>query len=316
MLPAGRLIEASFTLWQRSWRQTALFGLIYALASLLPALAFHGVLTDVMMRMAMLLARDLLPTLPMQLPLPAALGSNPAALFDLLLTRLQQPLTWLLIGVSVLAMVASTTALLRRQHGIAQGADPGLGTALLDGLRRTPATLAAWLIYLIIVLLAAAPFIALTAGAFVFGMNAGIAGLLIAMLVILVGGLLSSVPLAWASVALGFSPLATALEGAGPLSAQQRSMRLVRGHWWRSAIVVSMPLLISMGASGAVSSLVLFTLGSAVFALHGWMGLFDPGWLLWSQLLVLPAQAVLLPLAFAGSVVMFDELRLTAPPTT
>ena len=306
-LPAGRLIEASFTLWQRSWKQTFWFALAYGIASLLPAFALQGVFADTLMRAVALIGGEYLPALP--LPLPAMFERDPLALFDPLLARLQEPGPWLLTGLSLLGIVASTTALLVRQAGIARGIDPGSRAALRNGLLRTPATAGAWLLYTAIVLATALPFFALMFGAIMFGAGAGPAGLLLAMLVVLVGGLLASVPLAWASIAFGFAPFATALERGDPLSAQWRSMRLVRGHWWRCAMVVSMPLLIYIGAGGTLSSLLLLACGGVVVALHGWPGLLDPGWLLWSQVLALPLQSALLPLAFAGGVVMFDDLR-------
>lgn len=312
-LPAGRLIEASFALWQHSWRQTFWCALVYGIASLLPAFALQGVFADTMMRVIAIVGRESLPTLP--LPMPAMFERDPLALFDPLLARLQEPMPWLLTGLSLLGIVASTTVLLVRQAGIARGMDAGARAALHNGLRRTPATAGAWLLYSAIVLATALPFFALMFGAIVFGASAGPAGLLLAMLVVLVGGLLSSVPLAWASIAFGFAPFVTALEHGGPFAAQWRSMRLVRGHWWRCAVVVSMPLLIYIGAGGTLSSLLLLACGGVVFALHGWSGLLDPGWLLWSQLLALPLQSVLLPLAFAGGVVMFDDLRMRLPAT-
>lgn len=308
--PAGQLIEASFTLWQRSWKQTFLFALGYGLASLLPAFALQGVVGDMLLGAVALIGGEYLPALPF--PVPAMFERDPLALFDPLLARLQEPAPWLLTGLSLLLIVASTTALLVRQAGIAQGIDPGARAALRSGLRRTPATAGAWLLYTVIVLATALPFFALMIGAMVFGMQTGPAGMLLAMVVVLVGGLLSSVPLAWASIAFGFAPFVTALEPTGPFAAQWRSKRLVHGHWWRCAVVVSMPLLIYIGAGGTVSSLLLVLCGSVVVALHGWTGLLDPGWQLWSQVLALPLQAALLPLAFAGGVVMFDALRLPA----
>ena len=302
---AERLIEASFRLWHRSWKQSFLFAMAYGIASLLPAFALQGVLSDTLLRAVAVFATDLLPALP----LPAVLDRDPVALFEPLLARLRDPLPWLLSIASLLLMVASTTAMLVRQAGIARDHDAGAAAALSRGLRRTPATALAWLLYTAIALITALPFFALLLGCLLFGMDAGITGLLVMMIVVLLGGLLSSVPLAWASVAFGFSPVVTALEPVGPVAAQMRSMRLVRGHWWRCAVVVSMPLLIYIGAGGTVSSLLMLACGAIAVTLNGWAGLFDPAWLLWSQVLALPLQAVLLPLASAGFVTMFDALR-------
>lgn len=309
---AGRLIEASFALWLRSWRPTFWFGVLYGFAALLPGLALSGLGSDLLLRMLALSVQTLAPDLRLPIPLPPA---DPLAMFDALQAHLLQPRLWWLIAASVLGIVATTTPLLVRQAAIARGADPGLAAAARRGLARTPATLVAWLLYTLIVVALALPFVALVLGAFWLSLGAGPALLLLAVAMVLVGGLLASVPLAWAGVAFGFAPFVAALEDrAGPLHAQLRSMRLLRGHWWRSAAVVSMPLLIYLGAGGTVSSLLLMFCGMLAYAVGGWAGLFDPAWLLWSQLLAIPLQAVLLPLAFAGGVVMFDDLRLRRPP--
>lgn len=300
----GVLIEATFALWHRSWRQTFGFGLLYGVASLLPGVALQGVFTEIAMASVTLIGGQLLPTLPIALP-----QVDPATLLGSVLAQLDRPLPWLLLALGALGIVASTTALIVRQAAIARGADTGATAALRRGLARTPATTGAWLVYTLIVLVTALPFFALMTGAVIAALNGDVVLLMIALVVVLVGGLLASVPLAWAGVAFGFAPFASALDGDGPIVAQLRSRRLVRGHWLRCATVVSMPLLIYLGAGGTLSSLLLLACGGVVLLREGWIGLMDPGWLLWSQLLAIPLQAALLPLASAGGVVMYDELR-------
>lgn len=305
----GALIEASFTLWGRSWTQTFWFAVVYGVATLLPGVALGGMMRDLLMQgMSMLVA--LAPSKPAwAMLLPSA---DPVSMLDRVVLGLRDPMLWVLGGVSVVLIVASTTALLVRQAGIVRGSDPGLGSATRSGLARTPATLIAWLIYTVIVLATAIPFLALTVGALWFSLGASPGVVLLLVVVILVGGVLSSVPLAWASIAFGFAPFTTALEQRDGFRAQTRSLRLVHGHWWRCAVVVSTPLLIYLGVGGTVSSLLMVLCGAAAYLWGGWTALFDPGWLLWSQLLAVPLQAPLLALAFAGGVVMFEDLRLRA----
>ena len=306
-LAPGPLIEASFRLWQRSWAKTFWFGVVYGIASLLPGLFLAGLTRDVMMHAVAILV-DMAPATPAWAALLPS--SNPMALVERVLGQLRDPVLWLVIGLSALLIVHATTALLIRQAGIARDADPGMRGSAHAGLQRTPATLLAWLLYTAIVLATAIPFFALTFGALWFSLGAGPSVVLLMLVVILIGGLVSSVPLAWASVAFGFSPFVAALEHHGPLRAQGRSVRLVRGHWWRSAVVVSMPLLIYLGVVSTVSSLLMLLCGTVAYLWGGWVALFDPAWLFWSQVLGVPLQAPALALAFAGGVVMFDDLRL------
>ncbi|MBB5209012.1 hypothetical protein [Chiayiivirga flava] len=304
--PVGALIEATFALWHRSWKRTFAFGVVYGLAALLPGVALQGVFSQVALASIALLGGQLLPALPLPLPLPLP-SADPLAVLGSALLRLNTPSTWLLLASSVLGIVASTTALIAGQGAIARG-EP-FRAALRRGFARTPATLGAWLVYTVLVLVAALPFFALLVGAFVAALGGDVVLLMIALVVVLVGGLLASVPLAWASIAFALSPFASALDGSGPIAAQLRSRALVRGHWWRCATVVSLPLLVYLGAGGTASSLLLMACGGVVVLRDGWMGLLDPGWLLWSQLLAVPLQAALLPLAFAGGVVMYEDLR-------
>ena len=309
-LAPGPLIEASFRLWQRSWAQTFWFGVLYGIASLLPGVLLAGLTREVMMHSVAIIV-DMAPAKPAWAALLPS--SDPMALVERVLGQLRDPMLWLVVGASAVLVVYATTALLVRQAGIERNADAGLRGSVLVGLRRTPATLLAWLLYTAIVLATAIPFFFLTFGALWFSLGATPSVVLMLLVVILFGGLLSSVPLAWASIAFGFSPFVTALEDHGPLRAQGRSMRLVRGHWWRSAMVVSMPLLICIGIVSTVSSLLMLLCGTVAYLWGGWVALFDPGWLFWSQLLGVPLQAPALTLAFAGGVVMFDDLRLRAP---
>ncbi|TGB15238.1 hypothetical protein [Streptomyces sp. MZ04] len=57
---------------------------------------------------------------------------------------------------------------------------------------------------------------------------------------------------AWLYVLFAFAPAATVLESAGPLQALRRSVRLVRGAWWRTFGISLLAGLIIVGVSLAV----------------------------------------------------------------
>jgi hypothetical protein len=175
---------------------------------------------------------------------------------------------------------------------------------------RTPACLGAWLAYGAILLLLTLPLLALIVAIFFASVDVGPSGLLLLLVLLMLGAILLSTPLAWASVAYGLAPFCSAVAARGPIAAQTASRLLVRGHWTHTAIVISLPMLIYFGAASAISSFTLALAGAATYAVSGWLGLLDGRWLLWSQLAALVPTALVLPLAFAGGVVCLNDLTL------
>lgn len=138
-------------------------------------------------------------------------------------------------------------AVLARMHAVEVGQPSGFGVALRCALRRFPATLVFMLLYVVVILL----------GFAVFG---GMFGLIVTQnLTLLI--LLS--PLALGALILVFvlaiywyfAPPLIVTQGMGPFRAMKRSLHLVRGNWWRSAIVITLATLI-WSALGAIAGLL------------------------------------------------------------
>ena len=305
--PAGRLIEASLALWLKTWRACLGEALLYGLASLLPALTVSG-LGQKFAQAALGLGFD------QWLPwLPRAAVFDPADLIDEVGAWLAAPRTWCLVGLAALLTLGALSVMIHRQHAIATGRSSGWHEDTAAALRRLPAGIGAWLIYLAILFGLTLPLVALTVVVFqaVLGV-VDLLGLLGWLALFLVGGVVLSIPLAWASVAYGFAPFAVAAEPVGALAAQGRSRRRVRGHWVSAALVLSVPMLMYLGVGSVLSSLTMLLAGGVAFASGGWAALFAGEWLSWSQLLALVPMAAGLPLATAGGVVAWNDLTRRA----
>lgn len=304
--PAGRLIESSVMLWLASWRQAFWYSLLYGVAGLLPVLTL-GDLTARVLRSSLALLLDAFASW-----LPLGSSDAPLDLLGAAWAWFLAPQTWLLFGAAALLALASITALIYRQQRIAQGDDPGLASCTLSSLRRAPVAIGAWLVYAMLLLTLTLPLMLLTAAVFWLGRDLGLDlnALLVLCALYLLGALLLSIPLVWASVAAGFAPFASTIEGCGPLAAQRLSLRRVRGHWTHAAVVVSVPMLMYLGIGSTVSSLALTACGLISFALGGWPALISGAWLGWSQMASAIPMAMALPLAFAGGVVAWHDLGL------
>lgn len=127
-----------------------------------------------------------------------------------------------------------------QMHAVAMGQPLGFGAALARGLRRLPAALAFALLY-------AAPILL------------GFAALQIARPVSpLLDISFLVLALLFASVFLVywyFAPLLIVVEGSGPLRAMKRSLHLVRSHWWRTAVIITVASLIWFGLGGMATLL-------------------------------------------------------------
>jgi hypothetical protein len=303
--PLGRLLEAGFGLWQASWRAAFPYALLYGLAGLLPALTL-GALTARLVRAALgVFAQQRAPWLPL------GDAGDPAALFEAVWSWLAAPSTWMLLGGSLLLMLAALSLMIHRQAGVVALRPAGHGAALA----RLPAGLGAWLAYTALMLLAVLPLVLLAWLCFHWALQVDLGGLAILMLVFLVGGLLASVPLAWLSVAAGFAPFASAIDAAGPWRAQRLSVDAVRGHWLHAAVAMTLPWLLYFGLASVVSSLCLLLCGALAFGLGGWAALLAGHWLGWAQWLGLVPVAVALPLATAGGLAAWHDLRLRQAST-
>ena len=297
----GALTEASFMLWLASWRATFFVALAYGLAGVLPLLT----LGDLSSRATRWMIAATLEPYQRWMPWPSTPPDETWG--DPLLQWIASPQTWVLIAVSVLLSLAAISLLIHRMQCIAEGsADPAWRIAL----RRMPSGIGAWLVYLGLLLALTLPILALTVAIFAFGEVESFTGLALLLIGYLFGAILLSIPMAWAAVAAGFAPFASMIEGAGPFAAQALSVRRVRGQWLPAGVVISLPMLIYAGAAGTVSTTILLASAGVAYGLDGWAGVLGGRWLPWSQWLSLIPQAALLPLAFAGGVLGWHDLRL------
>jgi Uncharacterised protein family (UPF0259) len=123
-------------------------------------------------------------------------------------------LTVFAVGFIVLLIVAVAVnaAILTRIDAIAHGRDMSVGDALAVGVRRGPVLLLASFCYAFVVL--------------------------IGLLLLIVPGLI------W-MVSMVFSPYATVVSPKqGPLASLRYSRELVRGHWWRTAALITIGAII------------------------------------------------------------------------
>lgn len=189
---------------------------------------------------------------------------------------------WKLLGLVLLAMIVATalnTAILRRLAVLGNGgaADDSLGQSIALGFK-----------YLVPVFV----------GFILYGLAVG-AG----MILLIIPGLflLVSLYLFWPAIVM---------EGKGPIEALKRSHHLVRGNWWRTLTVMSIPIFL----------LIAFYFG-AMFLIGIVLGLTSSGdptaltttvekTALLLNLLEVPVNAVSLALFYAVLVVLYHDLKL------
>jgi hypothetical protein len=301
-LPVTRQIEASFMLWLASWRQGFGYSLVYGLAGLLPLLTLDDLITR-MLRALIALAME-----PYRhwLPLPAM--AQDAGWLPALLAWISRPQTWALLLAAMLIALAAVSALIHRQAGVGRDA----ATSLREDLARVPATTGAWIVYGLLLAVLTLPLLVLSAAFMLWVRVETVAALLLWLAGYFLVALVSVGPLTWAAVAAGFSPFTAAIDGLGPIAAQGHSVRRVRGRWVPAAVVVSVPMLVYLGAGSTVSSLMLALAAAIAYATGGVAGLIQGDWLIWAQWLGLLPMAAMLPLALAGGVVAWNDLALRA----
>ena len=180
------------------------------------------------------------------------------------------------IGLGVLAMaivaVVLYAALIARIDAAARGVSMSLGQALSVGLQRMPAMLLAGILAAVV--------------AFI-----GLCLLVIPGLIVVI----------W----LVFAPFAVVIERRGPIASLSYSRAIVRGHWWRTAALLTI--------IGIVLMVVyfLFAVGISIAVIS------DPAAASYGQvpwyvtLIVEPAlSAVIAPLTYALMLSIFYDLRL------
>jgi hypothetical protein len=300
----GRLVESSLMLWLASWRQTFWPALLYGVAGLLPLFTLGDLGSRVLQSSAGLLLTAAMPWLP----LPVA--DDPMELLAATLAWLLAPSTWVLVLASLLLALVSITLVIHRMHAIGAGEAGSAKGSWRIALSRVPSALGAWLVYGAILGLCTLPLAAGMVFVYRLGTDAELPTLMMLLCAYLLGCVVLSVPLVWSSVAAGFAPFASTIEGDGPLAAQRRSVARVRGHWTHSALVFAVPLLVYLGVGGTLSSILMVMCAAIAFSQGGWVALIGGDWMGWSQLLAMVPMAIAFPLSLAGGVVCWHDLEL------
>lgn len=154
-------------------------------------------------------------------------------------------------GAMIVGMFVSLygyLAVLARMHALEVGQPSGFGAALHCALRRFPAALAFMLLYVVVILLG----FAALAG------TVGLAATNLSYLLVLSPLVLGVLILVFALFIYWYlAPLLIVTQGMGPLRAMKRSLHLVRGNWWRTAIVFTLASLIWFALS-AIAGLLSF----------------------------------------------------------
>ena len=152
-----------------------------------------------------------------------------------MLTLFRSPTFLLTIVVVSVVYVGFYNAAILRIHGIAIDEPLSLGAALGQGLRRALPMLGFWIIF---------------------------------MLVISVGTVLLVIPgiYLWGIFQLGF--VALLVENAGVFESFGISRRLIKGHWWRSATIMAVALIIMIVFSFLVGIVAGITAGIMMGVFH------------------------------------------------
>jgi hypothetical protein len=162
-------------------------------------------------------------------------------------------------------------SLIYRMGAIMHGWNSEMGVSLLVGLKKTLPMLAATLLFVLAIML-------------------GLLALIVPGLILL--------------LSLFFYTPALVLDNHGIVGSLKRSYRLVQGNWWRSAAVLTIPLLIFM-AVGIVAGA-----GMGVVLVIGGGDVSEQTINLYANLFNLPVTALIMPLFYAVMLVQYHDLKL------
>jgi hypothetical protein len=219
-----------------------------------------------------------------------------------------RPGTWLLIAVVVACQILLMTALSYRLGCCGRGQDPGLLASVNRGLGGFPAALGAALLYLAGLLLSLLPMLMLAGLAAGDGLGS-LARSLLSLLALAALGLPT-----WWSLAASLCLFAVALERRGAVAAVQRSLALIRGHWWLASAVVGIVLLVHLTVSLLTGMVVALAALAGSVAGSGSAALAQGSWMIGAQLLMSPLAALLQILLLCGLLAVFND-RVLAEAT-
>jgi hypothetical protein len=132
-----------------------------------------------------------------------------------------------------------------------------------------------------------------------------LAVLLLAAVAILLGMVLLILPGLYLGVALSLALPALLLEQMGPIDALKFSLHLIRGHWWRTAVIYTITLVLMIVfyflAAILVVVAVQFIRGADVALMSAA-----------ARVLIIVLAAVSFPYGLATSLAVFGDLRARA----
>lgn len=210
----------------------------------------------------------------------------------------------IVVGILVIGLVvaALNNALMARVDSIASASPSSLREVLKVGVRRLPATILCGLImtfFAILLLIPGGILMASIAPSIGAGASAANPGSLLAAICLLF------VPVSVVAIWFVFAPSAIIVERFGALRSLGYSLAIVRGHWWRTAVLLTLLgiLLIAM--------YVLLGIVGAVFAIASGT-LLATGQLPWAfNLLVGPlVSAFAVPLVYSLMLSIYYDLKV------
>jgi hypothetical protein len=231
---------------------------------------------------------------PMNLVGPYVLANKPSA----------NTIAAIVVGVLVLALVvaALNNALMARVNSIASASPSPLGEVLKVGVSRLPATIVCGIImgvFAVLLLIPGGILMASIAPSIGAGASTANPGALLAALVLLL------VPVSVVAIWFVFAPSAIIVERFGPLRSLGYSLAIVRGRWWRTAVLLTL--------LGILLIAIYFLLGlvAAVFAIASG-SLLANGQLPWAfNLLVGPlVSAFAVPLVYSLMLSIYYDLKV------
>lgn len=180
------------------------------------------------------------------------------------------------IGAFLLYLVLSIvifSAMVLRVGSVANGTPLGIGESLRQGLRRSPSLLGTGVLYALICF---------------FGL------------------LLLIVPGIWLSVAFIFAMYAAVLDNKDPIDSLGYSWQLVKGNWWRTAVVLTIIVIIA----GVIYGLLAFVVG-ILTAMGEISEANTAGVVAFFELVVMPLVSIILvPLTYALFIAFYLDVRL------
>ena len=202
----------------------------------------------------------------------------------------KSPLVWVPYLIALFLLVGVNNALISRADGVATVKTQTLGESLAVGFRLLPRT----------VLL----FLAISAGGIILGLLVGIAGAALGAVPVAKAILFAALAAAAIYVLwkIFLSNIAIVVEDAAVFKSLETSWTLIKGHWWRSATVYTVAVIIAL----VFYFVLAFASGLVIGLLHG-----SPATtIVFSELITIVGGTVLMAFLPAVMLTLYYDLKL------